>query len=241
MRMKRKLKKILPERILSLYRRFRTGYRVIIRRLSDRKARKHYSKLIIERYPEISKWKDKGYVLDLGANLGHFSAAALSLGFRVISVEPHPTAFRYLENRFAKDPNVTLVNKAVSNNNSKTKLQLHPDHIRDPLVTSLSATIIAEKFEEPHDVVEVEAITFSELISMSDKFSIVKIDIEGAETYLFDEIITEYAKIQNLLLETHERFMLADSTLYDYTKGLRALEDCIVSNNLQEKWHTDWV
>ena len=241
MRMKRRCKELLPESIRGLYRKFRTGYRFITRKLSDRKARKQYLELINERYPEISKWKDKGCVLDLGANLGHFSAAALSLGFRVISVEPHPTAFRYLESRFAKDPNVILVNKAVSNKNSKINLQLHPDHFRDPLVTSLSATIIVEKFEEPHDVVEVETITFSELISMSDKFSIVKIDIEGAEIYLFDEIVTEYEKIQNLLLETHKRFMLTDSTLYDYTKGLGTLEDCIVRNNLQGKWHTDWV
>jgi FkbM family methyltransferase len=212
---------------MKIYRKFRTSYRFIFRSIIDRRGKRQYLKLITQRFPSISQWSDKGYVLDLGANKGNFSAAALSLGFKVISVEPHPTAFRYLQKRFNGNRNVTLIDKAVSQNQSTVSFQVHPNHKYDPLVTSLSASIIPEKFKITHDAIEVESVTFSQLLSTVDKLSILKVDIEGAEMYLFQDIVSQHEKTENLLLETHSRFMLSYSNRDRYTLGLGELKKFI--------------
>jgi FkbM family methyltransferase len=237
----KKLKSAVPQWSMWCFRKVRVLYRFIFRKITNRRKRSQYVKLITQRYPDISGWQDKGYVLDLGANLGHFTDAVSYLGFKVISVEPHPEAFKYLQRRFSRDPRVTLVNKAVSNTETPICLQLHPDHKKDPQVTSLSASTISEKFSQVHDYVEVDTVTFSQLIALADTFSIVKIDIEGAEIYLFEEIMSRKGSIENLLLETHSRFMLLTSYRDDYRKGLNLLHGFIARNNLKKHWYTDWV
>jgi hypothetical protein len=76
---------------------------------------------------------------------------------------------------------------------------------------------------------------------MVSKYSIVKIDIEGAEIHLFEEIISLRKNIENLLLESHDRFMMSTSNSKQYQKGFTSLENFIKDNNLGMHWHTDWI
>jgi FkbM family methyltransferase len=241
MNLKKQIRTQMPKWSMNLFRLSRSLYRTVFRLHINRKRRNEYIKLILNKFPDLTEWEDKGYVLDLGANLGHFTDAVLHLGFKVIAVEPHPEAFRYLQKRFGRDSKVTLINRAVSENSLAITLQLHPDHKNDPLTTSLSASTIAEKFSQSHDSVEVRTIKFSDLMNMASIFSIVKIDIEGAEIDLFEDIVIQEKKIRNLLMETHTRFMSSEKYKDKYEMGLKLLNEFISENNLERQWYTDWV
>jgi FkbM family methyltransferase len=146
-------------------------------------------------------------VLDIGANVGHFSAACRNLGFDVVAVEPHPAALRHLKKRFRHDSKVTILEKAVSDHAKLVTLHMHPQHVFDPISTSIAASIFPDKFITDTLQVEVESLTMTMLFEKHGSFEIVKIDIEGAEMLLVDDIINNHARINKLLMETHERFL----------------------------------
>jgi FkbM family methyltransferase len=205
------------------------------------KQKKIYLRLLKSKFPELKPTTESVLVLDLGANLGHFSAAVLDLGFEVKAVEPHPIAYRYLESRFKKHPKVTLINGAIAANESTVTLSVHPDHSKDPLVTSLSASLIDSKFKSNHEKFEVDAYLFGEFFKEGEFYELVKIDIEGAEVFLFSQLMEHASQIKRVLLETHSRFMSQSEFAEEYNAKLSELEDFIIKNNLGSLWFTDWI
>ena len=138
-KIKLRAKKFFPAHVLQFYRLIRTFVRRLLRKPSDYLNSRNYREQIYARFPELRTKPQSGLVLDLGANLGHFSAACISMGYKVTAVEPHPDAILYLESRFSSNPGIRIVKKAISPDSPTTFLQLHPDHRNDPLTTSLSA------------------------------------------------------------------------------------------------------
>ena len=180
-------------------------------------------------------------MLDLGANVGHFTHAVRKLGFSCISVEPHPTAVVSLLKRFESDTNVTVIDAAVGRNIGKITLNFHPDHMKDPIQTSISASVIEDKFGDQHETYEVNTVPLSKFFSNSETFAIVKIDIEGAEMFLIEELIINASKIEYLLLERHERFMKLTKYAIEYQEQLLKLDKFIVLTGRTQKWHTNWI
>lgn len=239
--LKSRIKQNLPLLLLDVYRRVRDIKRIVFRHVRDKRARKIYLGNIFSRFPELSEGAQVGHILDLGANLGDFSAACLSLGFEVTAVEPHPDACKYLERRFLGNSNLRIVKKAISPFGQTIQLQFHPDHKNDPITTSLSASIIEEKFKEPHEGVEVESASLADFFSNGESYDILKIDIEGAEVFILSELILFAPRIRRLLLETHLRFMKNSEYHKEYEEKLEELERYIVNNNLEKAWFTNWV
>jgi FkbM family methyltransferase len=163
------------------------------------------------------------------------------MGYKVTAVEPHPDAVLYLERRFSSNPGIRIVKKAISPDSPTTFLQLHPDHRNDPLTTSLSASIIQEKFKDRHEKIIVETATLADFFNNSEVYQIVKVDIEGAEIHLMAELMARAPRIERLLLETHSRFMTNSVYREDYEKLLNDLEKFIIANGLEKRWFTNWV
>jgi FkbM family methyltransferase len=241
MKIKVKFSNLLPHKVMELYRASRTIKRILFRPVSDRKHKRIYLRLLNSKFPDLKPDSTTSSVLDLGANLGHFSAAVRDLGFAVKAVEPHPFAFSYLESRFKHIKDVTLINKAIAGETETVFLQLHPDHSKDPLATSLSASLIESKFHDKHEQIEVGVINFSDFFKNGEHYDLVKIDIEGAEMFLFQQILENAPQIRRLLLETHSRFMGDSAFADEYERQLMQLEAFIASNNLETLWFTDWV
>lgn len=65
----------------------------------------------------LSDWtvSSEGIVIDIGANVGEFSAAMADIGCKIIAFEPEPAAAECLERNLRRYAGVTLVNKAVGN------------------------------------------------------------------------------------------------------------------------------
>ena len=140
-KIKLRAKKFFPAHVLQFYRLIRTFVRRLLRKPSDYLNSRNYREQIYARFPELRTKPQSGLVLDLGANLGHFSAACISMGYKVTAVEPHPDAILYLESRFSSNPGIRIVKKAISPDSPTTFLQLHPDHRNDPLTTSFMKSL----------------------------------------------------------------------------------------------------
>ena len=73
---------------------------------------------------------------DIGSHVGNRTATFSALGANVISVDPQPVCISYLHRRFDRDPNVTIVEKAVSDRPGT--LDLHISHTTPTITTASS-------------------------------------------------------------------------------------------------------
>ena len=133
--------------------------------------------------------------LDLGANVGAFSQIALDLGAKhVTAVECDHRNFSKLEESFKGDDSVDLVNAAVTGTHAKT-LKLYKSSAKNK---HCSTTIYGKNRYSEYD--EVENIHISTLLEKY-KPQIIKIDIEGAEYTLMDEVLNYFPEV--LFIELH--------------------------------------
>ena len=122
---------------------------------------------------------------DVGAHVGDRLAHFLSLGARVVAVEPQPRMMAGLKRRFGDNPQVTLISAALGGAPGRAKLAIDPAH---PTVATLSPDYIAQAGESRgfrhvrwREEVEVEVTTLDALIAAHGVPAFCKIDVEGYE------------------------------------------------------------
>jgi FkbM family methyltransferase len=122
---------------------------------------------------------------DIGAHVGDRLVHFLSLGARVVAVEPQPRLMAGLKRRFGTDPRVILISAALGAARGKAKLAIDPAH---PTVATLSPDYIAQAGESRgfrhvrwREEIEVEVTTLDALIAAHGAPAFCKIDVEGYE------------------------------------------------------------
>ena len=142
--------------------------------LSTRKD--NYDKFEINHLKQIIKEGD--IIIDLGANIGYytliFAKLVGDLG-HVYAFEPDPSNFELLSKNVKenKHSNVTVIQKAVSNKNSKIKLYVSKRNIASHRIFDS---------DEKRNSIEVDVITLDEYFKNFEKpIKFIKIDVEGAE------------------------------------------------------------
>ena len=135
-------------------------------------------------------------VVDLGGNLGIFNRYAYLQGAsKVISFEPDKRYFELLS--LNKSPNTILFNAAMSDKLGKVKLT-ESEH--------LGGSNILTQTHEYAKQYEVETYSLNYLFEsgLIDKIDFLKVDIEGAEKYVFQGISNEnLLKINKISMEYH--------------------------------------
>ena len=173
-------------------------------------------------------------VIDLGANVGEISEYFVAKGAIVKAYEPNPHAFKILEKRLAKKKNITLYQSAVSNFTGTSNLYLFKDHMVDEVKFSQASSLQAEKENVSEDSVEVDVVNIKDILAEHDKIKLIKIDIEGGEYDIMDDIIDNIEKIDHVLLETHEK----------KNKAFRKKNDLLLAKikdrGLENKIYMDW-
>lgn len=117
---------------------------------------------------------------DVGANRGDYSAVFLTLGARVIAVEPEARLARQMEARFAGRP-IHIVRAAVSRD--RGPIDFFPGLPSD--VSTVSSAFMNAYGGAPvgwEAPVRVPAITLDEMVSEWGTPSFCKIDVEGWES-----------------------------------------------------------
>jgi len=164
--------------------------------------------------PNESYWttellrKGDTYV-DIGANVGYYTLLASRRGGEeghVFAFEPDPDNFRILERnvRLNNLQNVTLVQKAVSNENATIRLFIAEDNKGDHRIYQT---------EEERPSVEVEAVTLDDFFFDYDRsIDFVKIDTQGAEGVIVDGM--------RGIIENNDHIVIA---IEYFPKGLKGL------------------
>ena len=179
-----------------------------------------YIKCIYLNFVVISKNK-KNLFIDLGSNLGQglnfFSQHFKPSNFDYILVEANPNLNSHLNKLVDKigREKIHLINKAAFTHNGKVKLYGLVESYRGK--TSDGASIIKESASREYEVNESEA-TEIECFRLVEKLKelknynniIIKMDIEGSEYAVLNDIIDNKSDIKNIthiFVEFHSKFV----------------------------------
>jgi FkbM family methyltransferase len=139
-----------------------------------------------------------GTVIDAGANVGLFTWLAKdNKAKRVYSIEPDRHTFFYLEKNFRTDPSIILINKAMTGNENGTKFYYS---IGNSVANTTKENLLTDYIED-----YVPTITLNSILKIEDTINLVKLDIEGSEFEVFDNLsITDFEKINQFFIEFHD-------------------------------------
>jgi len=113
----------------------------------------------------------------------------LSASVSVYGFEAHPELHQKAVNRYKGSDNIHIVNKAISNSNSKVKL-----YIANGNKMEGNSIFQTKSNVDPEDFVEVDGVKFSDWLKKNvpnykEFINVVRFNIEGAEIHLMDDLI----------------------------------------------------
>ena len=154
-------------------------------------------------YKEISVQPDD-VVVDLGGNIGLFTAYALSKGAsKVYTVEPFPTYVNYLhENLEQFKDKVEIIPMAISDTVGHTTLNINFQN--NTILNDVYKELNWKNNDESVTVEKIDLITLSERNNI-DIINYLKVDIEGSEYLLFKGLTGKFLskKVEKIAIEYH--------------------------------------
>ena len=159
----------------------------------------NYEEFFVDRVYDNLDMDNCKTVLDIGANVGLWTKYILSRNAKnVYSFEPNKKAIELLKNTTKNDSNVTIVEKAVYK--EKSTLQFYIDDSN-----SLTSSLLSASGHNPS--YNVDAITLEDAINLTgeEKIDLVKIDIEGAEFDIIENLSKDvFDRVDSFLIEFHD-------------------------------------
>ena len=183
--------------------------------------------------------------IDCGGNVGLFSDLIISQGCQVHLFEPNPYLFSKLSWKYRNESLMHLHKNAVGILNEPVTFSM-PENINDDfLFWSLSSVVKTDQIDKEcitskSKNYEVESIRLTEfieqLLNESNSIYILKLDVEGAEFDILEDIIEKqlYKSITHIFCETHERFVVQG------TEKLERIKERISSLGI-ENIYLDWI
>lgn len=144
-----------------------------------------------------------GCVIDLGANVGLFTARAAQLAERVIAYEPAPENFRQLECNTRELSGVERVRAAVAG--EPCVLRLYPP--QNPALSGVHSLYPERGAYLSQDSIEVQAIGLDDVLERHAiaHCDLLKLDVEGAEyDILYGAAPDTLARIGRIYGEYHD-------------------------------------
>jgi FkbM family methyltransferase len=132
--------------------------------------------------------KDGGTYVDVGANIGlTLVPIAQNPNVDIIAFEPDPSNFHYLTRNVAdncKHGNVTLHRLAAFKEKTQLSFELSPDNLGNHRIRLKDeAGALSEQFRK---TIVVEAVRLDDVVEVKRKPLAVKIDTEGAESFVIE-------------------------------------------------------
>lgn len=147
-----------------------------------------------------------GLVVDVGANVGDWSAALLEVAapHRVIALEPGPETAEQLRARFCDDPRVRVVEAAAGPSNGRTSFHVtQHSHASSVVLSAGSHRHLLGPGADVMAEVDVEMVTLDALLADEGRISLLKIDVQGYERAVLAGAKDALAKTRWVLLEAN--------------------------------------
>ena len=187
-----------------------------------------------EYYSILLDINENDVCIDLGANMGLFTRLVDVQKGICYSFEPNTSLYNHLIKRYKNSENIHIYNYAVSDKNEKVKFFTSGNNYVGDQGFTMS-------YEIGNNYIEVDSIKFSdflknEVLTKHDFIYLIKIDIEGEEFNVLEDLINEsiYKKIGYIFVETHERFF------EDGKERLEKIKNLIEKNNIKNIY-LDWI
>lgn len=175
----------------------------------------------------IDKFVEKDDVcIDLGAWFGFISLYCAQTAVEIHSVEPDIVAFTDLKNsanNTEKYERIILHNCAIANYNGLVKMG-NPNNLGDSMT----------RFNQEKNQFEVKCYTISTFCQINNinKVDFLKVDIEGSEEYLFQDI-DFFEKYQpTLFVQLHRGWFLNSSSAMENFKKVSKIYKHMYDENL---------
>jgi FkbM family methyltransferase len=157
---------------------------------------------------KYGKYFNKKYknIVDVGANVGAFTEYLLQNEYteKIIAVECDQKALNDLNRNFKREYRVEIEPKALYHENTKINFY-HSEE--NPVISS---TLSPEKLVnhmagvKGNDITEVDTITIKDLIDKLETIDLLKIDIEGGEYNIIENLDSSlFQYINNFFIECH--------------------------------------
>ncbi len=167
------------------------------------------------------------YVIEIGANEPEFysnSFLLINKGWKAVLVEPHPDTFLSLKDVYENVDEVTLINKAIWEQNGSTKFT----KFKHNTTNGRSHSMLSQIGHHPNGQhTSVETITVKKLketVELND-IGILSIDVEGTELEIFKQLVELKVRMPQILVIEHGRghVKLRDQDVYIQGQGYKPL------------------
>jgi FkbM family methyltransferase len=128
-------------------------------------------------------------VYDLGMHRGEDTAFYLRRGFEVVGVEANPQLVRMLSEKFApelRSGQLRLVGKAINSHPGRARFLVSSVSVWGTLTEAFAARNANEGATASE--IEVECVTFADILGEHGMPYYLKMDIEGCETFCLDAL-----------------------------------------------------
>ncbi len=159
-------------------------------------------------------------ILDLGANIGFASVfyATQYPGARILAFEPNPSSFDLLKKNISTcnfGDRIEAFPYALTNKEGVISFYVGKES------TSLRSSLFSDRAQG--EEIKVEARPVSTFVSQLPHVDIMKIDVEGAEYLIFEDLLktNQLSKIRNLVVEFHLN-VSSENSLAKFLNNLEA-------------------
>jgi len=188
---------------------------------------------------ELKLINDNSICVDLGANIGEISSMMARRGATVYAFEPNASAYIKLKERSKIFPTIQPINKAAGISNRIVNLYLHINNNGENNIEwSQASSLKSSKPNVSKENIEiVEELQFSEFLNNFENIDLIKIDIEGYEVDLLNQLLDEGSlkNVKKIFVETHYHKWL------ELKKPTLELIKRVNESGLNEKINFDWI
>jgi FkbM family methyltransferase len=144
-------------------------------------------------------------VIDVGAEIGRWSEAVLHLIHpqRLLAIEPTPDSFKALQERLGSVPAVQLENCAIGASPGTAELRIMSHAVFNSLLPVRDEMRSVYSDVAERQTVTVEMRTLDDVAADMESVSILKIDVQGAESAVLDGGKETLRKTTVVVLETN--------------------------------------
>ncbi|MEK7090975.1 MAG: FkbM family methyltransferase [Patescibacteria group bacterium] len=176
----------------------------IISYLNEAELDEMLKELYEKKYYDWQSSKSDPVIFDVGALIGETVLYFKELypKARITAFEPSPRSFKLLERNVSQNhlSNVRLINVAVAKNNGKMNFYISKSE-NNPWGRGDSLKENRFNNKKKSKVIKVSTVKLSDYIK--EKIDLLKLDIEGAETEVIQEIEPRLKHVKQIILEFH--------------------------------------